>query len=177
MRRAAWMAHASEVVTSLVTLRDIGVWQLRLTRPDIRPLLSIAQHVCSHGEHQNDDDLLVECTLRRAIDRLDRTAFRQAAMRLFDLDERHVASSTRRRQAAADEFGQALSTFRDPVRDFERPLLIAVAAKLEDLAISDQREALRGRTPVTNAAYDDVVVTAASTTWPAPSTAAYATTS
>jgi len=136
VRRPEWIKEAPELVESLLKIREAGVWELRRTRIAIKPLEDIAKTLCPPQYHE-DQHRLVEHTLQLAISRLRSVEYKEAASILFDITEGaepHRSSATERREQAALRLNQGLSTFRKAEGGYERPLLMAVAQAIQDLA-------------------------------------------
>lgn len=133
MRRPSWLRDAPELAESLLQVRDVGVWDLRLNRLAIEPLEAAARAICSPELH-NDQQKLVECALKQAINRIEREEFKAGAVYLFDLGETRGAPSTERRVDAAEKCHQSYSRFRDPEVGFERVIILEVARAIQELA-------------------------------------------
>jgi hypothetical protein len=146
VRRPAWLSESSELVECLLQVRDVGVWQLRLSRLRIGALEDVARKIVGDSAAL-DQHTLIDRALRKAIAELPRDDYKAAATILFDLDEPHVSSSTVRRASAAVRVNQSLSRFRDPEVGFERPILEAVAYAIERIAV-DLNARQEGRSPL-----------------------------
>lgn len=133
--RPEWLKDAPELAESLLKVREVGVWDLRLNRLAIEPLETVARAICPSELH-NDQQKLIECALKQAILQIERQDYRNAAICLFDLGETRVKSPTERRAKAAEACGQSSSQFRRADVGYERPVILEVARVIQELAVT-----------------------------------------
>ncbi|WP_328296513.1 tetratricopeptide repeat protein [Streptomyces sp. NBC_00435] len=140
MRRPAWIMDAPEIIEPLLRVREIGVWDLRLTRVPLGPLERLAVSIVPEVK-QGDRHHLIEKLLDIAVPLIPRPDYQDAARIIFDMNDPRVRSATARRTAAALVFGQSYSRFRDPEVGFERPLLLSVAEAIHKAALEHRTPA------------------------------------